>query len=164
MLRVECIRIGSVRLTLALMLGLLVVPGFVVAPVLFDEAGSLSLAGALAGEIFHIANLGLMLLSAAVIVFWLRMRSAGMQIGRLRWGFLALLVLLIVTNEYTISPILAELKVQIGSMDVVAAEHPLRKQFGMWHGVSATVHLIAAIAAAALVALGPTKPGAACSS
>lgn len=163
-MRVECIRIGSVRLTLALMLGLLVVPGFVVAPVLFDKAGSVALAGALAGQVFHVANLGLMLLSAAVIVFWLRMRSAGMQIGRLRWGLLALLVLLVVTNEYTISPILAELKVQIASLDVVAEEHPLRKQFGMWHGVSATVHLVAAIAAAAMVALGPSKVGAACSS
>ena len=163
-MRVECIRIGSVRLSLALMLGLLVVPGFIVAPVLFDKAGSVSLAGALAGEIFHMANLGLMLLSAAVIVFWLRMRSAGMQIGRLRWGLLALVTALIVANEYTISPILAELKVQIASLDAVTDEHPLRKQFGMWHGVSASIHLIAAITVAALVALGPTKPGEACSS
>ena len=160
----ESIRIGSVRLCLALMLGLLVVPGFVVAPLLFEKAGSVSMAGMLAGEIFHIANLALMLLSAAVIVFWLRMRNAGMEIGRLRWGILALLVALIVSNEYSISPILADLKQQIAAMDVVADDDPLRQKFGMWHGVSAMIHLLATLAAAAMVALGPTKPGETCSS
>ena len=162
-MRVACIRIGSVRLCLALMLGLLVVPGFVVAPVLFDKAGSVSVAGMLAGEIFHIANLGLMLLSAAVIVFWLRMRNAEMDIGPLRWAVLAAVVIFIVTNEYAISPILADLKAQIALINAVAEDDPLRKSFGMWHGVSATVHLLATIAAAALVALGPTKSGASCS-
>jgi len=162
-MRVACIRIGSVRLCLALMLGLLVVPGFVVAPVLFDKAGSVSVAGMLAGEIFHIANLGLMLLAAAVIVFWLRMRSAEMDIGTLRWTVLATVVVCIITNEYGISPILADLKAQIAQVHAVAEDDPLRKSFGMWHGVSASVHLLATIAAAALVALGPTKPGASCS-
>lgn len=160
---VECIRIGSVRLCLALMLGMLVVPGYLVAPVLFDKAGSVAMAGMLAGEIFHIANLALMLTAAAVIVFLLRMRSGGMQTGALRWSLLAAVISLIVLNEYGVSPVLADLKVQIGALSDVTDDHPLRQQFGMWHGVSAVIHLLAAISTALLVALGPIKAGESCS-
>ncbi len=153
-MRVDCIRIGAVRLCLALMLGLLVVPGYVVAPVLFAKAGSISLAGSLAGDIFHMANMGLIFLTAAVMVFWLRMQKSGALIGRLRWSLLLLLAALIVGNEYGVSPLLADLKAQIGPMDQVADDDPQRKLFGIWHGVSAVIHLFSAISAAALVALG----------
>ena len=163
-MHVESVRIGSVRLCLALMLGMLVIPGYVVAPLLFAHAGSLAMAGMLAGQIFHMTNLGLMMIAAAVIVFWLRMRSSGMDIGRLRWSLLAVVAALIVINEYSVSPVLADLKMQIGVMDLVAEDHPLRQKFGMWHGISAVIHLVASLTAAALVALGPTKPGEACSS
>jgi len=163
MVNAKCLRIGTLRLCLALMLGLLAVPGYLVAPVLFAKAGAVSMAGMLAGEVFHMANMALILLSAVVITLWL-MRSSGMEVGRMRWSLLLLLAALIVTNEYGISPILADLKAQVGSMDLVAKDDPIRQQFGIWHGVSAVLHLISAIAAAAMVALGPTGRGESCSS
>jgi len=61
-----CLQSGAVRLFLALMLGLLFVPGYVVTPVLFAEAGSRVLAGHLAGQLFHIAN-GAILVMAFLI-------------------------------------------------------------------------------------------------
>jgi len=155
---VECIRIGSVRLCLALMLGLLVVPGYVVAPVLFAKAGSVSLAGSLAGNIFHLANMGLIFLAAAVTVFWLRMRKSDMYAGRLRWSLLLLVTLLIAANEYGISPVITALKTQIGSMDQLANDDPQRKLFGIWHGVSALINLFAAVGAVGLVSLGAMPP------
>jgi len=130
-----------------------------VAPVLFAKAGSVSLAGALAGDIFHLANMALIFLAAAVLVFWLRMQKSGAVIGRLRWSLLLLLAALIIGNEYGVSPVLADLKAQIGPMDLVADDDPLRKVFGMWHGISALIHLFAAISAAALVAVGGRAPG-----
>ncbi|GAV19843.1 hypothetical protein MMIC_P0801 [Mariprofundus micogutta] len=157
-MRVDCIRMGSVRLCLALMLGLLVVPGYVVAPVLFAKAGSVSLAGSLAGDIFHLANMAIIFLAAAVLVFWLRMQKSGALIGRLRWILLLLLAALIMGNEFAVSPVLADLKAQLGPMDQVADDNPQRKLFGMWHGISALIHLVAAISAAALVALGGRAP------
>ena len=163
-MKVQCIRIGSVRLCLALMLGLLAVSGYVVAPVLFAKAGSVSTAGMLAGEIFHVANFGLMLLSAAVAMLWFSMRNGGFQIGRIRWLLLIALAVLIVGNEFAVSPILADLKAEIGPMDMVSRDDPLRQKFGMWHGVSAVIHLGAAIAAALMVALGPFRRGASCPS
>ncbi len=158
-MRVDCIRIGSVRLCLALILGLLVVSGYVVAPVLFAKAGSHALAGSLAGAIFHVANMGIVFLAAAVTVFWLRMRKSGMVIGRLRWSLLLLVVVLVAGNEYGVTPVIAELKAQMGPIDLVAADDPLRKLFGIWHGVSALIHMFAAIAAVVLVAFGAAAPG-----
>ncbi|MDQ6996826.1 MAG: DUF4149 domain-containing protein [Mariprofundus sp.] len=155
---VDCIRIGSVRLCLALMLGLLVVSGYVVVPVLFAKAGSHALAGALAGDIFHLANLGLIFLAAAVVVFWLRMAKSGMVVGRLRWSLLLLVAVLVVVNEYGVTPVIADLKAQMGPIDQVADDDPLRKLFGIWHGVSALIHMFTAIAAALLVALGAIRP------
>jgi len=155
---VDAIRIGSVRFCLALMLGLLVIPGYVVAPVLFAKAGSVSLAGSLAGEIFHMANMGLILLTAAVMVFWGRMRKSGLVIGRLRWSLLLLVTVLVAANEYGITPMMAELKAGMGPMESVAEDDAQRKLFGFWHGISALLHLFAAFAAAVLVAIGGRQP------
>jgi len=141
------------------MLGLLVVSGYVVVPVLFAKAGSHALAGSLAGSVFHVANMGIVFLAAAVMVFWLRMRKSGMLIGRLRWSLLLIVAVLVVVNEYGVTPVIADLKAQMGPIDLVADDDPLRKLFGIWHGVSALIHMVAAIAAAFLVALGAARPG-----
>ncbi len=158
-MRVDCIRIGSVRLCLALILGLLVVSGYVVVPVLFAKAGSHALAGSLAGAVFHVTNMGIVFLAAAVMVFWLRMRKSGTVIGRLRWSLLLLVAVLVVGNEYGVTPVIADLKAQMGPIDLVADDDPQRKLFGIWHGVSALIHMFAAIAAAFLVAFGAATPG-----
>lgn len=159
MMSMDCIRIGSVRLCLALILGLLVVSGYVVVPVLFAKAGSHALAGLLVGQIFHLANLVLIFLAAAVMVFWLRMSKSGMVLGRLRWALLLIVVVLVAGNEYGITPVIVDLKARMGPIDLVAADDPLRKLFGIWHGVSALIHMFAAIAAALLVALGAARSG-----
>ncbi len=154
---VDCIRMGSARLCLALVLGLLVVSGYVVVPVLFAKAGSHALAGSLAGSVFHVANMGIILLAAAVTVFWLRMAKSGMVVGRLRWSLLLLMAVLVVINEYGVTPVIVDLKTQMGPIDLVADDDPQRKMFGIWHGVSALVHMCAAISAALLVALGAAR-------
>lgn len=150
---VNCLRIGTLRLALALMLALIVVPGYVVAPVLFAKAGSTALAGMLAGEVFHIANRGVIFLAAAVAFFWLRMSDS---CTRQRWLLLGGVAAAMIVNEFVLSPIMIDLKLQMGSVDLVSEDNPIRQRFGMWHGVSAILHLIAALAAALLVALGPT--------
>ncbi len=139
------------------MLGLVVVPGYVVAPVLFAKAGNISLAGSLAGSIFHLANMGFLFLAVAVSVFWLRMQKSGISAGKLRWSLLLLLILFIAGNEYGVSPVIADLKIQIGSMDQLASDNPLRKLFGIWHGISALIHLFAALGSVALVGLGASQ-------
>jgi len=150
-----CVRGGAVRILLALMFGLLVVSGYVVAPILFAKMGSSHEAGRLAGEIFHVVNSGVVFIAIAVAAFWFRMKS----ISKFNWGLLLVLASLAAINEYGISPMITELKLAAGPIDQLADDDPLRKAFGMWHGVSAVIHLLASIAAAILLLMGAHKRG-----
>ncbi|EAU54036.1 DUF4149 domain-containing protein [Mariprofundus ferrooxydans] len=150
---VNCIRIGATRLCLALMLALLVVPGYIVAPVLFSTAPSQSLAGEIAGNIFHISLISLLFLAAATAAFWMRMQDGG--VGRRRWILLLTLSILVAVNAFALAPVMAEIKAQMGPIDLVAKDDPQRQLFGMWHGISAVMHLISTLLAALLVAMGP---------
>jgi len=158
-LSASCLRAGALRLCLALLLALLLVPGFVVAPVLFAKAGSTYLAGMLAGYIFHVTNRTVVILALAVAAFWWRQGGA----ARSAWVVLAMILLLVAVNEWAITPVIEVLKAQIGhGFDTLPKTNPLRERFGYWHGVSATLYLIATLGAAWLVASGGRR-GEACS-
>ncbi|RMH50074.1 MAG: DUF4149 domain-containing protein [Zetaproteobacteria bacterium] len=150
-----CLAAAGCRLALALMLGLLVVPGFVAAPLLFAHAPSRMEAGMLAGALFHAANQALLLLAAAVAAFWLRLRAAGWPIGRLRWLALLLIVLAVALNLWGLAPAMEALKQAMPhGYDALAPDDPLRRRFALLHGISSSIHLVASLAAALLVALG----------
>ncbi|MDX8412559.1 MAG: DUF4149 domain-containing protein [Mariprofundales bacterium] len=149
---------AACRICLALILGLLVVSGYVVAPQLFAHASSRMVAGALAGHVFHLANIALLLLALACATFWLRLQSSGSVIGRLRWGLLAAVVLLVASNQWGISPQMEMVKALMPQgYDALASDNPLRLRFGMLHGISAILHLLASLLAVALVGLGSEK-------
>lgn len=156
-------RAGTLRLCLALMLGLLVVDGYVVAPLLFRFADSQHQAGMLAGHIFHTANLGILLLAAATAAFWMQFARQGGKQGRWRWILLLSLVVLVGINEFALAPKMAALKAAMGPIDALAKDDPQRASFGMWHGISALLHLASTAVAALLVALGPARTGLAAS-
>ncbi len=111
------------------------------------------MAGMLAGKTFHLANIGILLLAAAIAVFWLREAKACPP-GKLHWIPLLLMLLLVVLNEFVLAERMAAIKAELGPMDAVAADHPLRKSFGMLHGVSASFHLLESLLALWLVAYG----------
>jgi len=144
-----CVRMGGIRLSLSMILALLMVPGFVVAPILFSKLDTHT-AGMVAGEIFHVANIGVVLLSAAVAAFWMRSSS----LGWLNWSLLALVVLLVCANEFAIAPVMQGLKDTVGDISALPKDAPERMQFGILHGISEIVHLLASIIALILVALG----------
>jgi len=125
------------RLSLAGVFGLLLVSGYVVAPVLFASAPSRQLAGMLAGSVFHVANLAsLGLLAVAALLGW-------QQASRRFRLVLAGLALLLMLNEFGIAPEIAGLKAA-GAVD--------RHIFARWHGLAAIIHLGATLLAASLVA------------
>jgi len=134
---------------MALVLALLVVPGFVVAPVLFHNLDSTQQAGHLAGIIFHIANRAILLLLVAVALFW-----RGRNAGRWRWSLLISLLLLCGINEFVLAPHMEALKTAMGPIDALPKGDPQRAAFGMWHGISAVLHLTASLLAVGLTALG----------
>jgi len=151
-------QLAASRVCLALILGLLVVSGYVVAPQLFAHASSRMVAGALAGHIFHLANMALLLLALACAAFWLRLQSAGEVIGRVRWGLLAAVALLVAANQWGIAPQMEVLKTLMPQgFDALTSDDPLRIRFGMLHGISAILHLLASLVAVCLVGIGVEK-------
>ena len=157
-MRVDCLRVGALRFCLAMMLGLLVVPGYVVTSVLFAKAESSAVAGMLAGHLFHVANLGLLLLAAAVAFFWMRLAGEGKGIGRLRWSLLAAIALLVALNEFAMAPKIESMTAQIGAVADLAENDPRRQTFRIWHGAASLMHLLATLAAVVLTALGAYSP------
>jgi len=152
-------RAGAVRICLALMLGLLVVPGYVVVPILFEHAGSRALAGGLAGHIFHVSNFSILGLSLAVALLWV---WAGYSY-RMLWGLLLAIALLVAVNEFWVAGVIGDLKAAMGSVEATPADDPLRKRFGMWHGISSTLHLMTSmLALGLLVSNGSHRGGTVC--
>jgi len=137
-----------------MLLALLLVPGYVVAPVLFAKSATAAEAGMLAGHVFHLSNIGILLFAASLAFFWIRMRRPASRSNRWRWLLLLGLVLLVAANEFALAPLMADLKLQMGPIDDVAMDDPLRHRFGMFHGISALLHLLATGMAGFLVALG----------
>ena len=154
-LHAGCIRAAAVRLALAMMLGLIVVSGYVVTPLLFAKLATSAEAGRVAGELFHLVNVGVLILAAAVAGFWIRIK----ELGRLNWSMLTAVVLLLALNEFILFPQLAEIKALLGPIDQLAADDVRRSEFGTLHGVSAMIHLLAAVASTILVMLGGDRRG-----
>ncbi|MDX8395967.1 MAG: DUF4149 domain-containing protein [Mariprofundaceae bacterium] len=155
MIPAKCLRAVAVNLALALIFGLLIVPGYVVVPVLFEYAENSTTAGMLAGHVFHLSNMGVLFLAAAVAAFWMRMSPQ----GRGRWILLCVMSLLIAVNEFSIAPLLATIKSEAGSIASLVEDDPLKAKFGMLHGISALCHLVASLLAVALVAMGRSGSG-----
>ncbi|MDQ6964988.1 MAG: DUF4149 domain-containing protein [Mariprofundales bacterium] len=152
------LQLAACRICLALMLGLLVVSGYVVAPQLFAHSSSRMVAGALAGHVFQLANSALLLLALACATFWMRLRSSAVVIGRLRWSLLGAVALLVAINQWGVSPQMEALKeLMPQGYDALSATDPLRHRFATLHGISAVIHLIASLLTVTLVGIGSTE-------
>jgi len=137
-------------LSLSLILGLLVVPAYVVAPILFQELESHQ-AGEIAGEIFHLANPIVLILSLVICIEWWRM-----QAGVLLWSVLFLLMFSVGMNAFAIAPLLQDIKAQAGPINLLDEDDVMRSQFFLVHGCGAVMHLIASLCALLMV-MRPAK-------
>jgi hypothetical protein len=132
-----------------MVLGLLLVPGYIVAPVLFAKAINHHEAGMLAGHIFHLANMGVLFLATAVVAFWSRM-----SVGRINWFLVVSLMVLVGLNVFGLTPIMQGLKDSVDNISALPSDNVIHKKFAMYHGMSAVCHLLATVLAALLVAMG----------
>lgn len=132
-------------LSLSLILGLLIVPAYVVAPILFQQLDSHQ-AGLIAGSIFHLANPIILILCFVIAIEW-----RGMQASMFLWGSLGVLAFSIGMNEFMISPVLQDLKAQAGPINLLDDDDPLRSKFFLVHGCSSVFHLIASLCALFMV-------------
>jgi len=153
--------IAAIRLGLGLIFGLLIVSGYVVVPILFAQADSSTEAGRLAGHIFAAVNQGVLLLAVALAAFWFKLRQVSPP-SHVDWMLLVLLAALVGANGWLVAPEIESIKHAAGAIDQLAKDDPLRMKFGMWHGVSSILHLLASLAAAVLLMKGAGTQTAAC--
>jgi len=88
---------AGLKLSLALMLALLIVPAYVVAPVLFAELTSAQ-AGLIAGKIFHVSNLAFLILCVAAALFARRL-----GVTKATWYLLLAVTLMVAINVFAVS-------------------------------------------------------------
>ena len=122
---------------LGLWVGGLATLGAIVAPAVFQKAGSRADAGRIFGaalQTFGIVELflaGLLLISA-----WMLRKSPGMRWGRLRMFLVAALCVLAVISVCGVNPAVAQAAGKIGNVDRLAGDDPGRVYFQKLHRLS----------------------------
>lgn len=138
------------RVLLTLWVGGLWAIGYIAAPTLFALLEDKSLAGNLAGQMFHIMSyIGLVCGSLLLISVFKR--------TRFQWQvwLLLLMLFIVASSEFILQPMMEALKAQ-GLLEGSA----VKKQFGILHGVASTLYLIVSIGGLSLVVFGLGEPDA----
>ncbi|MEI6459476.1 MAG: DUF4149 domain-containing protein [Pseudomonadota bacterium] len=121
------------QLLLALLAGLLVTVGGLVAPLLFVGLDDRALAGRMAGQLFHVTNLLTLVLVLMVVAL-----GALRQTGPCGRAMLLAPAVLLGASECLIRPLLETEKVAHGTQTLA---------FAQWHGVSSLLYALATVAA-----------------
>jgi len=142
------VHFAGLKLSLALILGLLVVPAYVVAPMLFADLESAQ-AGLIAGKVFYTSNLAILLLSVAAGVFCYRI-----QVKKSTWYLLGLVVLMVAINVFGVTSMMSMIKAEVPDITALDKDDPLRWAFAFWHGMGSMIHLITTVLVVVLVMRG----------
>ena len=132
------------RVLLTLWVGSLWAIGYIAAPTLFATLDDKAVAGNLAGQMFHIISyVGLVCGSLLLVSLFLRYRF------QWRVWLLVIMLVLVASSEFIIQPMMETLKQQ-GLLE----GSPIKKQFGILHGVASTIYLIVSLCGLSLVIFG----------
>jgi MFS family permease len=132
------------RVLLTLWVGGLWAIGYIAAPTLFTLLDDKAVAGNLAGQMFHIISyIGLVCGSLLLVSLFLRYRF------QWRVWLLIVMLILIASSEFIVQPMMEALKQQ-GLLE----GSPIKKQFGILHGVASTIYLIVSLCGLSLVIFG----------
>ena len=142
------IHFAGLKLSLALVLALLVVPAYVVAPILFTELESVQ-AGLIAGKVFHLSNMAVLILGLAAAVFCYRI-----QVKKSTWYLLSAVLILVALNTFGVAHMMAMIKTEAGDISALADDDAMRLMFKFWHGLGSIMHLITTVLVAILVMQG----------
>jgi uncharacterized membrane protein len=123
---------------------------FVVAPGAFQVLGSRDQAGAMVGyALYRMHFAGVVCGVAFLVTRLLRTRSFGSLVAPAALC-VVLMIVLTVVSQHVVSPRMAVLRTQMGSIQATAADSPLRAEFNRWHRVSVRLEggvLLAGLAA-----------------
>ena len=121
--------------------------GLLVAPVLFAIIEDRSLAGRVAGSLFHYAA-WIGLACAAWILLFRIARFGGSAFRQAATWTVLLLAALVALGEFGVQPVLSALREQALSREI--AESVFRQRFATWHGVASVLYLVQCAVAVAL--------------
>jgi hypothetical protein len=137
-------------LGLSLWLGSDVFLSFVVAPGAFSVLASRDQAGAIVGfALWRMHFIGVVCGIMILVARLLRTRSIGSLAARAALC-VVLMILLTVVSQHTVSPRMAVLRTQMGSIQATSAESPLLAEFSRLHRISVSLEsgvLLAGLAA-----------------
>lgn len=115
--------------------------GYIAAPTLFSVLDDRKLAGALAGEMFHIVNWLGLICGVALLLLLLK------RCGRTwRLWFVLAMVILVANSQFVLQPMMAELKLQ-----GIVPGSDAASRFGMLHGVASILYLLTGLLGMAVV-------------
>ena len=135
------------RVLLTLWVGALWSIGYIAAPTLFAMLDDRRLAGELAGQMFHIVSyIGLV---CGVMLLLSLIRRTGLQ---WRVWVIVIMIVLIASGEFFLQPMMESLKMQ-----GLVEGSPIKRQFGILHGVASSVYLLESLLGLSLVVFGLNK-------
>ena len=130
---------GIYAVALTLWIGGMWAIGYIVAPTLFYSLPDRALAGMLAGKLFTLmAYVGIGCAVYLLLYRLARFGGAGLRHGA--FWIMLLMLLLGLTGEFGVQPVLAGLKHQALPAEVM--ESVFRDRFATWHGVASVLYLI----------------------
>jgi Domain of unknown function (DUF4149) len=141
-------------LGLSLWLGSDVFLSFVVAPGAFRILPSRDQAGAMVGfGLWWMHGIGVACGIAILLARLVRTRAVSNLVAPAALCVL-LMILLTVVSQHAVSPRMALLRVEMGSIQATGADHPLLREFKRWHRISVSLEsgvLLAGFAAMYLI-------------
>lgn len=125
--------------------------GYIAVPILFRAQPDKQLAGLLSGQMLVV--IGYIGIVCGTYLLLYRLAISGKAAMR-EWVFWLVAAMLIITLllQYGIYPLMAEIKLQANSPDVMKSA--LAPSFRMWHGISSILYLVESLLGAALVIKG----------
>ncbi len=136
------------NLTLAIWVGSMMGVGYIAAPVLFSMLDDRQMAGMLAGKMFYIVMV-VGLVSGSLLLS-LRLRDVGMKVlAQWRGWLLLIMFACIAVSMFVLQPMIADVK----ALGLVEGSDAAKK-FGMLHGISSLVYMVAIISGIILLFMG----------
>jgi len=139
------------NLLLALWVGAMVGIGYIAAPVLFKALDDRSLAGSLAGQMFHVITIAGLIIGGLLLLLRYKDESIAFFMHWRGW-LLSLMLILVASSFFILQPMIADVKA-LG----ITEGSDAAKKFGMLHGVSSLLYLVTTISGAALIFCGLRK-------
>lgn len=140
-------------LSLGTWVGSILFLSFVVAPGALATLGSRELAGAMVG--MALARLHMLGLMAGVVYLLSRVALAKSLSALASAAALLVVAMLALTlvSQHAVSPRMAQLRIEMGSVDATPHDHPLRAEFHRLHRVSVQLEVVVLLAGLAALYL-----------